>query len=232
MKNYLILFCTLCLSFNINAQKNETRQLDDFSEIKVSSGISLELIKGRPSAEIEIHKGELDDLVTEVKGDVLHIKFEKKGVFNWNSGNRKAHIKVSGSLNYSSINASAGAYVGSEEIIRSEKINVNSSSGGKIELEIDCSDAICDASSGGHLRVGGIADSLKADASSGGHFSGKKLKSKNVDVDASSGGSATVWATEFIKANASSGGSVKYKGNPKSKDVKTGKYSGGSVRQL
>jgi len=232
MKNYLILLCAICLAINVNAQKKETRKLDNFTSIKVSGGISVELLKGKPSADIEVIKGELDELVTEVKRGVLHIKFDKKGMFNWSSGNRKAHMKVRGDLNLESIDASAGSYIGSEETIESKEIDIDASSGGKIELAIDCYNASCNASSGGHLRLNGVAESLAVDASSGGHYNGKNLKSESVDVDASSGGSASVWATKSIKANASSGGSVKYKGDPRSKDIDVGKYSGGSVRKM
>ena len=232
MKNYLILFCALCLSLNINAQKNGNRNLDDYRKLKVSGGISVELLSGNPSAEIEVTKGELDELLTEVKGDVLHIKFGKKGLFNWNSDNRKAHIKLSGSLNLEAISASAGAYIGSVEVINSDEIDVDASSGGTIEIEIECIRATCNASSGGNLRVNGNSNSMKVQASSGGNYNGRNFESKKVIVNASSGGSATVWATDSLKANASSGGSVKFKGDPKQRDIDVGKYSGGSIRQM
>ena len=69
-------------------------------------------------------------------------------------------------------------------------------------------------------------------ASSGGNYNGRNFESKKVIVNASSGGSATVWATDSLKANASSGGSVKFKGDPKQRDIDVGKYSGGSIRQM
>jgi len=232
MKNYLVLFCTICLAFNVSAQKKESRKLSDFNEIKVSGGISVELFEGNPLAKIEVSKGELDELVTEVKGDVLHIKFSKKGIFNWNSGNRKAYIKLYGNLNLESINASAGSYIGTENVVVSNSMDINVSSGAQIDIEIEAVKAKCKTSSGGNVILKGISNSLNVDASSGGSFNGKKLESENVKVNASSGGNASVWASDSINANASSGGSVKYKGSPKHKELKSGKYSGGSIREL
>ncbi|MBT8231464.1 MAG: DUF2807 domain-containing protein [Saprospiraceae bacterium] len=232
MKNIYILLLSFAFSITISAQQKETRSLNNFTSLKVSGGISVELLDGEPSAEIEVIKGEMEDLVTEVKGNTLYVKFGRKGMFNWNSGNRKAHVALSGGLDVNEIDVSAGAYVGSDDMVKNSEVDLDASSGGSIEIEIESGETYASASSGGSIKLSGMTKNLDAEASSGGSINGKKLQAKNVKAEASSGGSASVWVTDELEASASSGGSVTYKGDPGTKDIDVGKYSGGSVRRI
>ena len=89
-----------------------------------------------------------------------------------------------------------------------------------------------DASSGAQIIIEGSANTLNIDASSGASYNGVRLKAKDVDADVSSGASISVWATERIEADASSGGSIRYKGNPTEESIDPGKWSGGSISKI
>ena len=87
---------------------------------------------------------------------------------------------------------------------------------------------IVEVSSSGDLTVSGTANSQKVGVSSAGSYYGYEMTSTSARVNVSSAGSAKVNVSEDIRASASSGGSVRYKGNPERRD--TNSSSGGSVR--
>jgi hypothetical protein len=83
-----------------------------------------------------------------------------------------------------------------------------------MELEVGSSVLTADVSSGGILKITGSTTSLHVDVSSGGVFRGYELKSETADADASSGGVASFSVSKNLSADASSGGSIRYRGNP------------------
>ena len=85
-----------------------------------------------------------------------------------------------------------------------------------------------DISSAGKLEAEGSVDEIEVDVSSAGSMHAYDLVAKKADLYASSAGSIKLSVTEEIKASASSGGSVKYKGNPEKERVSSS--AGGSVK--
>ncbi len=232
MKNTIFTLTISMLFFGLIAQ-DDTRNLDNFEELSVSGGIKVELVQGdTPKAEIDILKGELDNLVTEVDGDELKIYFSRKGKkWGWGSNNGQARIKLY-FVGLTDIDASAGSTVEGEDVIRSKDFDIDVSSGSRVKVHIETGDIDVDVSSGARVDLKGFAIRLDVSVSSGASFRGEDLEVKEVDASASSGGSARVWATNKLDANASSGGSVKYKGNPQEVDIDSGKYSGGSITKM
>lgn len=206
----------------------ETRSLDNFSKISVSSGIKAVLVKGtKNQITIEADDVELDKIETEVSGEKLRVKIEESWwKFNWGK-KRKVSVVITYTSELSGISASAGSNITSDNIISGNNLDINSSSGANLKLEIDAASVDASASSGAQLNLSGKAAKLDVDVSSGAGFNGYDLVSDDVEADASSGANARVWASNKIKANASSGGNISYKGSPGSKDVN--KSSGGSV---
>ena len=78
--------------------------------------------------------------------------------------------------------------------------------------------------------MSGKASVLNARASSGSDLNAKKLEVINCNAKASSGADITVNVKESLDAKASSGGDVKYYGNPVSVIKKDG--SSGSIRKM
>ncbi len=210
---------------------SQTRDLNSFDKLRVSGGITVKLIKSNDTkADIDMQRGDYDDLITEVKGDVLTIKFKSK-MLNWGNNNGKATIDLYYS-SLESIDASAGCTIRGDDVIRSQDMDIDVSSGSTVSVEVETGDLTVDVSSGATCSLSGSADDQEVDVSSGASYRGRELASKYTNVDASSGSSATVWASERLVADASSGATIRYKGNPKKKDVDSGKWSGGSVKQI
>jgi hypothetical protein len=79
------------------------------------------------------------------------------------------------------------------------------------------------------VELKGKAKSLTAEASSAGQIDAYDLEAESVTAAASSAGSLKVNVTNNLVAHASSGGNIRYRGNP-SKSM-TDSSSGGSVKK-
>ncbi len=83
-----------------------------------------------------------------------------------------------------------------------------------MHLKVEAESLDIDISSGGVVQIEGHAKTLKIDVSSGGVLNAEELESGYADADASSGGVANFTVRESLSAAASSGGSIRYSGNP------------------
>jgi hypothetical protein len=234
MKTLFVLFTGLFLtaqSFSLIAD-NVTRDLDKFSTLEVMGNIKVTLIPSTENkAEINIIKGDIDDLKTTISNNTLEIKFKGKGL-KWNSGaNKKAEITLY-FTNLNEIDISAGARVSGNEIIKASTFEVDASSGSFCSIPIEVEQLKVSISSGASVTMKGTANDQDVDLSSGASYKAKKLETEKTTIDVSSGASAVVWAKSEIEADANSGGSIKYKGAPEKTNIDAGKYSGGSIKAI
>ncbi|MEN8118431.1 MAG: head GIN domain-containing protein [Bacteroidota bacterium] len=211
-----------------NSDKKEIRKLKDFNSIKVSTGIDLYLTMGE-TEEVKIVADDdiIDDLKTEVKNGTLHIYMKQNNWFNW-TGNktRKAYVTVK---ELEEIVASSGSDVKSENTLEGESLDVRTSSGSDVDIEVFYKNFSIDASSGSDAEISGKVKFLTAEASSGSDIDAHKLESKICKVRASSGSDITVTVTDELYAKASSGADIRYYGNPQTRD--TDESSGGDIRR-
>ncbi len=230
MKNYafltLFIICSQCL-----LAQTSTRNIGNYTELKVSGSISVELVKqSAPEAKITMIKGDDNQLVTELEGSKLKIYFKKGKMGNWDTG-EKAKITL-GFNQLNAIKTAAGSVVKGIDKVSTSSMIVDASSGSIINVCIDAKECKADASSGASLSLEGVTTQLKVDASSGAVINAQDLTAQNVDAGASSGAAIKVHARESISANASSGGAIRYKGEPVQKDIDAGNWSGGSISKI
>jgi hypothetical protein len=151
-------------------------------------------------------------------------------MFNW--GNKTSAEFVVYYTNLDGIEVSSGSTLTAENEVASQNMEIEVSSGSTCKIELVAEKVDVEVSSGSTLMLRGETDALSVEVSSGSTFNGQDFKAERVDVEASSGSTAKVWALRQIEANASSGSSIKYKGNPSKKDLSAGKYSGGSIKEM
>ena len=212
-------------------QGQSTRTLESFKSLDVSGSITIEIVKSNTTkADITILKGEAEDLMTEVTGSTLKVNFAKESGNSWGGG-AKARITLY-TDRLESVEASAGAAIESDASWNSKNLSLGASSGARIYLTSETSNAKASASSGARITVLGASESLNVSCSSGATIDASGMKSQGVNAECSSGGSIKVHAVARLKADASSGGSIKYKGNPADTDIKKDKYSGGNVSAM
>jgi|GEM_PF-3304421 len=221
----------LLVSLTLMQAQSDTRSLDTYSVINVSGSISVEVIKSQESkAEITVVKGDIDQLMTSVKGGVLKVNFTKADGSSWGGGAKAKIVLHTPSL--TTVDASAGAAVESDDVWESKSMDLQASSGARIAIATKTNKCSAESSSGAKVTVRGTSNKLTSSSSSGASVNAVDLISSSVVATASSGGSVQVNATQSIKASATAGGSVKYKGNPAQKDIEKDKYSGGIVSQM
>lgn len=223
----ILITTTSCMfdSFGIQGNGNvvtEDRNISsDFTAIKVSQGINVKLTQGIDvDLSVEADDNIIDLIVTEVEGDVLKIYLDK----NVSRATRTVYLTA---ININSIRTSSGAMVSGENTIKTTSIDLKSSSGSEINIDLIADNVDSDVSSGANMRLSGTTMTFDGDASSGSHIKANNLKSEVSRADVSSGASIDVYASEKIIAHASSGGDIDYSGNPKT--VNKSKSSGGSI---
>jgi len=232
MKKTILNFLFLSLTISVIAQ-DDVRTFESFRKVEAATNVQVELIKSNEHrAEIWIEKGNLEELKLEQFGSRLKIKWtDRAKLWRGNNYNRKAIIKLY-YKDLTGLSASAGARIEGSDRIKADDFEIDASSGGHLQIELNANTVDADVSSGGWAEVEGSTKRLVVDASSGGSFRGKGFEAADVKARASSGGNAKVWATDSIEASSSSGGNVRYRGNPSNKDISSSKWSGGSVRAM
>jgi len=184
--------------------------VDGFDSVAVSQGINLNLVMGSPSSVTAVadDDSDLDNLEIEVDDGELVIR---RG--SWVSG-------------LFSMGKSRGSVT--VNVVTSELQAVSSSSGANADLiDITCTDLQVDASSGSRIEVSGSCDTVAIDASSGANVDSRDLLTTDAAVDASSGASIRVFAGERFSGDASSGSSIRVYGNPEVAESETS--SGASI---
>jgi hypothetical protein len=217
----------ILLVFSVNAliaQETETRNVGVFSGVKVAEGIDVYLKKGdKESARVEVTGTELSNIITEISGSFLKIHM-KDG--RYRSVNAKVYVTY---VHLDKLSASSAGSIYSDGSIQANSMEISASSAGSVEVSIDAGSAEVSASSAGDVELKGKAGSISANASSAGEIDAYDLEAERVEAEASTGGLVKVNVIQNLNAHASSGGSIRYRGNP-DKSI-TNSSSGGSVKK-
>ncbi|MFN3300049.1 MAG: head GIN domain-containing protein [Sediminibacterium sp.] len=217
MKKILLLASIILLAMGTYAQKTvaesnaQKRSVKSFHSIDVSSGIKV-LLTQSDKEELAVAAGDpayLEYIETTVKDGVLKITRDQ----DWKFWNQWKNWKVTVYLSYKdlkSIKANSGAHISGSDL-----------SFNNLEVKM---------SSGAFAELSGNVNALSVDASSGAMFKGYELSAKTFEGESSSGGGVQVNVSKELNAKASSGGSIRYKGEGLIRDIKVG--SGGTVRRF
>lgn len=225
MKKLLGLILLISFTFTVSGQESQQRNIGAFSGVKVAEGIDVYLKKGdRESVRVEVTGASPDDIITEVSGSYLKVHMR--------SGNFRGRVSAKVYVTYvklDKLSASSAGNVFSEDVIRSASLDIQCSSAGNLELRVETGSVAVSSSSAGQVELQGTAKSLQAEASSAAQIDAYDLEAQHVEAECSSGASVKVSVKESLTANASSGGSIHYRGNP-AKSI-TNSSSGGSVKK-
>ena len=100
--------------------------------------------------------------------------------------------------------------------LEAERFSITISSSGDLEIGLlNAGSLDVNISSSGNLDIaGGQVQTLNVNISSSGNYNAPDLESADAEVRLTSSGSATIWARDSLKANLSSSGDLRYRGNP------------------
>jgi hypothetical protein len=196
----------------------------DFDQIKVSQGLDLYITQSNDVAlRIEADENLHDLIMTDVENNILRI-------YSTENIRRASSRKVMLNINeISTIKATSGSDVFSTNTIETHALELVSTSGANMELDIKTQSLNCHSTSGSEIKISGTTDILIASATSGSEIEADKLKAKTSEVKATSGADISVNTSKELTARATSGGDIRYSGNPEK--INKSDTSSGSVRQ-
>ncbi|QTE22787.1 head GIN domain-containing protein [Polaribacter cellanae] len=218
--------CGVDMFNRVNGNRNvtiEDRKVDEnFSGIKVSTGIDLYITQGNTNkVTVEADENLHDIIITEVNDGVLRIYSEKN---IWKAKARKVHVTIQ---NLNLLKATSGSDVYGKGVIKTQEISIAATSGADIQIEVDAESVETASTSGSDINISGITTNHASSATSGSSIDAYELRSANVIAKATSGADINIFASDKIEAKATSGGDIDFKGNPKIVNKKSS--SGGSI---
>lgn len=192
---------------NVTIENRKVNQ--SFNAIKTNQGLDVYVTQGNEE-NITIEADEnLHELIrTEVKNNELNIFTDK------NIGSASSKKVMITFKDISKITSTSGSDVISTATIQTDDLELNSSSGSDMKLDIITTSLICNASSGSDLKISGKTDKLTATATSGSDIKAIDLVAETSHASANSGADIVINTSQELIANANSGGNITYYGNP------------------
>jgi len=220
-----LLFISL-LFFTIisNAQEKITKNLGDFSILKVFNGIEVEIIKSDKNF-LEITGEKATKVRIKTIDNTLKILLKFPEI----SADNKVLVKLFYNNPLTTIDGNEGATITGKDI-KQEKLIVKAQERAFINLVINVNRVEVKAISGGIIKLSGAVKTAKIDTDLYGIFHGFNLKVANVaTVQAGTGAKAEVFTEKTLHASVNFGGSIFYKGTPKL--ITDKKVAGGIIKQ-
>jgi len=209
---------------NGNVQIEERTINESFSAIKATEGLDVYLTQGNnESITVEADENLHELIITEVVDGVLKIHTRE------NIGRSSAKKIMVSFKDISAITSTSGSDVYSTNTITANHLKLKSTSGSDMKLDVNTSILECKSTSGSDLKISGKTEKLIAEATSGSDIKAANLIAESSQVKATSGADITVNTSKELTAKASSGGDIKYYGNPEKVDKSDG--VSGSIRK-
>lgn len=224
----IIFICALMINLSFLAQSTVSKNLGDFSTLKVYNGIELELIKSKES-KIEITGQKSEKVKIKNVNNTLKISLPFSIKPENNAANGEVLVKLYYSKDIDTIDANEGATITGKQITQ-DHIEVKSQERAFINLVVKVKHLEVKTSSGGIVKLSGTTKNQTVDVDLYGIYHGFNLKATaNSTVKAGTGAKAEILAGETLNAKVSFGGSIFYKGNPEV--LKDKKVIGGIIEK-
>jgi len=228
--SFLLLSCNFSMNLgpgvdgNGNVVTEERTISPDFNEINVSQGLDVYISQSDAvGLSVEADENLQDLIMTDVENSILRI-YTKENIRRAQS--KKIILSIE---TISAIKATSGSDVYSSNTISLSNLDLHATSGADITLDVITDILECKSTSGSDIKVTGTTTNFMAEATSGSDIDASNLKAEISNVKATSGADISVHTSKELTANATSGGDVKYSGNPKK--VNKSDNSAGSVKQ-
>ena len=206
----------LILSF-VARGASEKREVPSFSGISLHVPGTLHVKQGdKQSVEVVAKQSTLEELITEVKGRELVIRFAAKN-YIWKDfvpGKIEIFVTVP---EVDKLNLSGSGNIQNDGPIKSRILDLSVSGSGDISLDDLTAERIKTMTSGsGDISLAGPeeADDLSVNISGSGDYKGLDFKVKDVNVRIAGSGNAGVYAEKNLNVRVAGSGDVTYKGNP------------------
>lgn len=222
-----ILFLFLMASVSINAQVKSVNPGEEFTSIKVSTGLFVDIVTNPPALQgqapeenkIEVKGSERDKVNIQVEKGELQLSLSVGQLFS------EAEILVTVYVDeIKELKVRSGSVVEFISIVDQNKISLIASEGSYIGGELQVDNLSVRSVTGASISLMGTAKTSSVEVKTGGSYDGEKLKTETTSVSLSFGGEASVYVTETCNATVNAGGKIMVYGNPKtlSQNIKLG----------
>lgn len=224
------LFFYSCGNFNLDGSiKGSGKTTTDvravnqkFENLMVTNGIKVIIEQSNSlSIKVEADDNIIDQIETRIENNKLIIESNE----NYSSSIQPiVYVKMN---TITSLNADSGSQIESSNILKTEKLMVNCSSGSQINLSVEADSLSLESSEGSSITAKGKALIAETLSSSGSNIIAKDLFANTIKANASSGSSTSVYPIVKLDAKSSSGSSIDYYNAPK--ELIKYESSGGSI---
>ncbi len=214
---FIALIAMLFMAIPTKAE-NEERNVSAFTEIALRIPAKLHLEQGKKqSLEIVAKTSTLEEIITEVKGDELVIRFPNKNYIwkNFNPGEIDIFITVP---EIDALSLSGSGDIIADDDITSHILDLSVSGSGDISLPYLKAERLKASISGsGDIEVGGkgSADDLSVTISGSGDFKGSGFEASDAMIRIAGSGNVSCHVIDNLKVRVAGSGDVRYKGNPR-----------------
>ncbi|OIQ37426.1 MAG: hypothetical protein BM563_08440 [Bacteroidetes bacterium MedPE-SWsnd-G1] len=219
----ILLIAFLLISTIGFSQDVLTKELGTFKELKVFSGLTVEIEKA-DTPRIEISGKKRNEVVIKNINGRLKLSMRFPETFSA----YEADVKLYYSENLLLVDANEGSIISCDTAIEQKSIELRAQEGALINIPLNVNYLIGKAVTGGQLTVKGELESQDLELATGGIFNGYALEANQTYITSSSGAVGKIFVNEMLDVKVSIGGSVYYMGNPT--DVISKKIIGGTIK--
>lgn len=218
-KTSLIACLFFIASISVAAQVKSVKPGKDFTSVRISTGLFVEIETNSEENKIDIKGSERDKVNIEIKKGELQLSLPVDQIFS------EAEILVTVyAKTIEELKVRSGSEAEFISIVDQDKISLIASEGSYIGGELKVDDLSVRSVTGASISLIGSAKTSQVEVKTGGSFDGDELITKTTSVNLSFGGEASVYATEACNTSVNAGGNIVVYGNPEaiSQSVKLG----------
>jgi hypothetical protein len=204
----------------------ETRSVSGFTGVETHGAIDLVVAQGSFNVKVEADQNLLQYIETTVQNGHLIVGF-RQGVSIEDINTAKVYVNAP-ELNDFETHGS-GNIRGEGKINDKNKIAVNVSGSGDVDLQIDCPVVITETHGSGNITIEGESKNISTSVSGSGDVKLAGLKAETVKASIHGSGNTEVFASESLDVEVFGSGNVQYKGEPR---VSSAIHGSGEVSKM
>ena len=238
MNKYLLLLAGLmsvtCSCHYVNGRHiagngqmdTEQRNVTGFTGVETHGAIDIIALQGSFNIKVEADQNLLQYIETNVENGRLIVRF-RQGISLGHFSGAKVYVTAP-ELNAFETHGS-GNITSQGKISDKNKIDIDISGSGDIQLDLDCPEVKTDTHGSGNITLTGETKNLSCRTSGSGDVKAANLKAENVKTSIHGSGDDEVFASESLDVEIAGSGDVHYRGTPR---ISTSVHGSGSVTKM
>lgn len=210
-----ILFSSIALLFlnaAISQVNTETRTVSDFTGIKTSSVVPIEITQGEVNAVVvEGDAKNIADVKTEVNDGILSVSGSPNAAEDF-------IVKVT-MKNLRMLDVSGAASIKSANQLKIDSLKIIGSGASNVKLDVQAGKIKAILAGASTLKLSGTASKLDAQLAGASHLKAYQLTAENVELVTAGASSANISPTVSMNVISAGASEVHYQGNPAEKNI-------------